>query len=82
VERKPKPETFEIIIRRTRRLDPVVLRCDACRQPMAAIGFDSVETLSCELPADVLNRTVETTDVRYGMWRGLVIVTLRSPRTL
>jgi len=41
-------------------------RCGACRRPMAAAGFDIVESLSRDLPADVLNQTLDEAGLRIG----------------
>ena len=41
-------------------------RCGACRRPMAAPGFDVVESLGRDLPADVRSLPLDEAGLRYG----------------
>lgn len=47
-------------------IDERTRRCSACRRPMAAPGFDIVESLDRGLPAEVRNRTLDEAGLRYG----------------
>ncbi|MCX6627730.1 MAG: ThiF family adenylyltransferase [Candidatus Solibacter sp.] len=47
-------------------LDPGLRQCDACGKPMATPGFDVVETLSRDLPPDVLGMSLADAGLRYG----------------
>jgi molybdopterin/thiamine biosynthesis adenylyltransferase len=47
-------------------LDAALRRCGRCRQPMIEPGFDIVESLDRDLPADVRNLTLEEAGLRYG----------------
>jgi molybdopterin/thiamine biosynthesis adenylyltransferase len=47
-------------------LDAALRRCGACRRPMAAPGFDVVESLDRGLPQAERNQTLEEAGLRYG----------------
>ena len=47
-------------------LEEAVRRCGACRRPMAAPGFDVVESLGRDLPADVRSLPLDEAGLRYG----------------
>jgi molybdopterin/thiamine biosynthesis adenylyltransferase len=47
-------------------LDAAMNRCGACRKTMTPAGFDIVESLSGDLPEEVLNRTMNDVGLRYG----------------
>jgi molybdopterin/thiamine biosynthesis adenylyltransferase len=47
-------------------LDAARRRCGACRRPMAASGFDIVETLDRELPQEAREMTLEEAGLRIG----------------
>jgi molybdopterin/thiamine biosynthesis adenylyltransferase len=47
-------------------LDAVQRRCSACRRPMVTPGFDIVENLNRDLPADVRGQTLDEAGLRYG----------------
>lgn len=47
-------------------LDAAVRQCGACRRPMAATGFDAIEGLDRNLPADVRHLTLEQAGLRFG----------------
>ncbi len=46
-------------------LDAACRRCGACGRPMVATGFDIVESLDRDLPADVRNQTLDEAGLRY-----------------
>ena len=47
-------------------LRPCLRRCGACGRPMAAPGFDIVESLNGDLPGEVLGMTLGEAGLRYG----------------
>jgi molybdopterin/thiamine biosynthesis adenylyltransferase len=47
-------------------LEAAVRRCGTCRQPMTAAGFDVVECLSADLPAEVRRLTLDEAGLRHG----------------
>jgi len=47
-------------------LDAARRRCGGCRRPMAATGFDMVESLDRDLPEEVRNQALDEAGLRYG----------------